>query len=589
MLRAALRARGALPLRGALLALLVATGCGGGDEVASDGSFAPSEIGAPAPTAPRCDVPATASDALGTTPGSVTAGPPTLEHLTAIWEIAGDENENATVEVRVRPVGGEWRAGLALRRTPAGTLGGVDWPNRFSGSLFGLKPGTSYEVELFLSDPDGGCAIKTVEMTTRTAPAPADGARIIAVTPASFDQLASSAIPGDVLELGEGTYPGFTFLRDGTPGEPIVIRGTGATITGDVNLTDRKHVILDGVTVVGGVILDRSLSVAVVGTTIRAETDGITIRGGGGNQAYIADNLIEGRTEWEERALGAIGENVGEGILVNGAGHVVEHNRVVGFADGISLADAPTDLNSFDVLRNDISEIGDDAIEADYCEHNCRIVENRITNAFIGLSSQPGLGGPTYFVRNAMYNLIAEPIKLHNGTIGDVIVHNTSVKNGTALNVYETDPFSRQLFRNNLFLGGPAGVYNTWSSGTDDMISLPSATPSVDMDYDGFGSTLDTFTGRLGTTTFTSIDELRRRTTEKHAIEVEFDVFADDVAYPASPFPAAEVPDLRLADDSAAIDAGETIPGLNDRFTGDAPDLGAYELGADQPAYGPRE
>ena len=46
--------------------------------------------------------------------------------------------------------------------------------------------------------------------------------------------------------------------------------------------------------------------------------------------------------------------------------------------------------------------------------------------------------------------------------------------------------------------------------------------------------------------------------------------------------------DVRLKEGSAAIDAGVQLPGLNDGFTGKAPDLGALELGEELPHYGPR-
>jgi len=46
--------------------------------------------------------------------------------------------------------------------------------------------------------------------------------------------------------------------------------------------------------------------------------------------------------------------------------------------------------------------------------------------------------------------------------------------------------------------------------------------------------------------------------------------------------------DLRLKEGSGAVDAGEVLPNINDGFAGKAPDLGAYELGADLPPYGPR-
>jgi hypothetical protein len=46
--------------------------------------------------------------------------------------------------------------------------------------------------------------------------------------------------------------------------------------------------------------------------------------------------------------------------------------------------------------------------------------------------------------------------------------------------------------------------------------------------------------------------------------------------------------DLRLRPGSAAIDAGEVVPGISDHFAGKAPDLGAYEAGDPLPHYGPR-
>ena len=50
----------------------------------------------------------------------------------------------------------------------------------------------------------------------------------------------------------------------------------------------------------------------------------------------------------------------------------------------------------------------------------------------------------------------------------------------------------------------------------------------------------------------------------------------------------AEDYDFRLEPDSVAVDRGIAIPNVTDGFTGDAPDLGALEVGADVPHYGPR-
>ena len=46
--------------------------------------------------------------------------------------------------------------------------------------------------------------------------------------------------------------------------------------------------------------------------------------------------------------------------------------------------------------------------------------------------------------------------------------------------------------------------------------------------------------------------------------------------------------DITLRPDSKAIDAGIPMPGINDPFTGKAPDLGCYEIGKPIPIYGPR-
>ena len=53
------------------------------------------------------------------------------------------------------------------------------------------------------------------------------------------------------------------------------------------------------------------------------------------------------------------------------------------------------------------------------------------------------------------------------------------------------------------------------------------------------------------------------------------------------PFPV-ETNDLRLAASSGALDRGEKLANINDGYRGTAPDLGAFELGAELPPYGPR-
>lgn len=544
------------------------------------------ETGEPPP--PDCGGIGPAVDELGTTPGEASLPSPTLEHLTVVWAIEGDTNENGTVTVRWREPGGAWHEGTPLRRVPAGsTPEGYAWANKHAGTVFGLSPGTTYDVELFLSDPDGGCEVRTLQATTRPVPAAMPGAPIIPVDPGSFAAAAAAAQPGDVLELAAGSYPTFTFPSDGTPEAPIVVRAAGAVvIDGEVRLDGRSYVIVEGLEVHGQIKFNDARGLAFIGNHVITDGDGIVTKTRS-EDLYIADNVVEGATVWAEGSLGVDGDNVGEGIEVTGPGHVIEHNRVRGFRDGISFIedDGAVDQHSIDVLFNDVSEAADDGIEADFCFHDCRIVGNRLTNVFMGLSSQPGLGGPTYFVRNAIYNAAFQAFKLQRSSVGDVGWHNTVVKGGDALSTYTSDVFSRQHFRNNVLIGGPGGTYNGYDNGEGDVIDLAAAM-AVDLDYDGYGSTAGMFTGNLGGIEFASLDELRATTTESHAIELDLSIFAAAVDVPSSPFPLAQAPDLRLVAGAPAIDAGEPIPGLP--YQGAAPDLGAHELGEPLPTYGPR-
>ncbi|WP_244238802.1 right-handed parallel beta-helix repeat-containing protein [Corallococcus carmarthensis] len=534
--------------------------------------------------------------ANATVAGATSLPFPTLNHLTVEWAFSGDANANGVVTVRYRPSGTlPWREAMPLRRVPAGDNEGFSWTSRHSGSVFNLQPGTVYELELTLTDPDGGTTTRTTTATTRPLPAPMPNAPIKAVTPATFASVAAGAQPGDILLLGAGTYAGFDWSRSGTEGKPIVLRGgSGVVINGAINLFTQAWVHLEGLTVNGRIRFNGSRHVVIQRCTVNASSafggDGIVTYTRAEN-AYIADNVVTGLTQWAEASLGASGNNLGEGIAVTGPGHVILHNRVTGFRDGISLLedDEAVDQYSIDILNNDLSGNADDGIEADFCFHNCRIVRNRLTHNFIALSSQPGLGGPTYFIRNAIYNAVHVAFKLYRGSTGDVLLHNTVVKNGDAFGIYAGRPVAGLYARNNLFLGGTGGTFNGYSSGTGRVLHLPDlVAASSSLDHDGLGSTTGTLTGRLGDTAFSSLQALRTSTTEQHAVQVDLTVFSTPVAYPAAPLTLSPTPDLRIRADSAAANAGQPLANINDGFAGLAPDLGAFEAGAEPPIYGPR-
>ncbi|MCA9669018.1 MAG: right-handed parallel beta-helix repeat-containing protein [Myxococcales bacterium] len=545
---------------------------------------------------PSCSgLPAQGSLPDGTIAGAVTTPHPTLRNATVEWAIEGDANADGHVQARYRKKGSNaWRLAMALRRVPAGSNEGFSWGNRHSGSIFGLEPGTTYEIELWLRDPDGGCAIERREVTTRPVPQPMAGARVVSVTPATLGAALSSAQPGDIIELGAGSYQSFVLQRDGSEGKPIVVRakaGDTVTVAGTVDARSRQYVHVVGLQA-NRIRFGLSKRVTITHNTVTAvaQFDGIGAYKRA-EDAYIADNVVSGPTTWNEAALGASGQNNGECILLTGPGHVVEHNKVSGCRDNISLLEdsEAVDQYSIDIIANDIDRAADDGVEADFCAHNCRVIGNRFTNVFIAMSSQPGLGGPTYFIRNVVYsNVYIAAFKLYRGSVGDVVLHNTIVKQGDALAITAGRAHARQLFRNNLFIGGPGGTFNGWSSGSGRVVWLPDAASDGSYDYDGFGSTNSNNSGRIGSTTFSSFAELRSKTSEAHAVQVDLGVFAATIALPQSPFPAKAPQDLRLRAGSAAVDVGEVIANVNDGYAGAAPDLGALEQGAAAPSYGPR-
>jgi len=529
-----------------------------------------------------------------TVAGSVSSPYPTFENLSLTWEIEGDTNANGVVTVRFRAEGeADYRPGHPLFRVPAGENAGFTWGDRHSGSLFGLLPGTTYEIELTLDDPDGGSAVETLTATTRAIPTAAADARIVDVTPATLDDALAAAEAGDVLRLGNGTYGSIEVTNDGAEGRPIVLVAAeplGAVVEGEIRLDGRAFVHVEGLEVHGRFKFNDAEGIVVRDCVITTDENGIVSYASGVRNAAILNNVITGPTVWRDSALGVDGDNLGEGVQLTGPGNVIAHNRVRGFRDCLSLLeeDEAVEQVSIDVYGNDLDGCADDAVEADYAMGNVRVYQNRITNSFMGISSQPSLGGPTWFVRNVMYGVIYEAFKLHNGSNGNVLYHNTVVKSGDALAVYTDDAVSHATTRNNLFLGGPGGTYGGYDSGAGAVVNLRPADGSCSLDYDGFGSIgTGTFEGRIGEVGFTSLDELRTLTTEAHAVEVDLDVFADAVEFPADPFAAPAVPGFGLAAGSAAVDRGVPLANVNDGFSGDAPDLGAFELGAAEVIYGP--
>jgi hypothetical protein len=504
-----------------------------------------------------------------TVAGAVHSPYPTLHNISLEWNISGDDNLNGVVSVLYRKKGEHsWREGMPLRRVPAGQNVNFQWQNKHAGSVFDLNPDTAYEIRLRLADPDGGDQEKMIEVRTRPEPTTTTTAKIIDIAPGVYNTLVT---------------------ENGTASHPVVYRcKQGIAIFRHIDLTNRRWVLIEGLVVDN--IGDRGIGIKMNGASdcvvrrcVINAVYGIVAYKPGAANCYISDNVITGTSQWTNKAMGAQGDNIGEGIEMTGPGNVICYNRVSGFRDCISTMEEShaVQQTSIDIYNNDIYRGVDDGIEADFCFVNCRIFRNRLTNCYVGLSSQPGLGGPNYFVRNVMYNVIHAAFKLKRFSQGDVVLHNTVVKVGTGLG--GNSAMDHAYFRNNLAFGGPTGGINWGDYGAGNPYAADIIAPGAhsSFDYDAVGVVGVSYEAQIGERRFSEV--------ERNGLEeLRFaDTFVE-ADFPDPPLPERNPADLRLKRNAKVIDAGLHIPNINDDYSGKAPDCGAYEFGQDLPHYGPR-
>jgi hypothetical protein len=371
---------------------------------------------------------------------------------------------------------------------------------------------------------------------------------------------------------------------------------------------------------------------------------GIFTNYAGSSQFYIADNTFIGRND-PTHLIGWAGEmwtkyNGVEGqifppkmasyvaVKLYGPGHVVAYNYIADFHDGInvetygnpdgSFASGPDIIDgpkyptreywdrrpvAIDFYNNYITNSHDNPIEADGSMHNIRIMRNMLINhPSHAFCNQPTLGGPVYWIRNIAYNLPAGSTRLTNGAAGVLFYNNTILAEtqvAAASNIH---------WRNNLMLGQNAAPailsVNTFTSYTSSDYNgfrvNPGAKAAFEWTSPAAGVASD-FTGpgheaKLTTQRFTSLaDYVAATKQDQHSVAVDYDVFvnvprldAQDVASVQKLYKADDF-DFRLKAGSAAVDRGVSLPTVTDGFAGKAPDLGALEVGAAVPHYGPRK
>ena len=176
---------------------------------------------------------------------------PTFETAAIRVITSGDDNTNAggTVQFRIKGTSA-WQAGHPLVRVAPGRLGSL---------LMNLREGTTYEVSVRLTDPDGAIAPVSASFITRATPRSVAGGPTLYVSPtgsaaptgslsAPFGRITDAlraAGPGATILVLPGTYREnvYNYFRSGTPDAPITIKaaGPGVYLRGDAANLAEPH------------------------------------------------------------------------------------------------------------------------------------------------------------------------------------------------------------------------------------------------------------------------------------------------------------------------------------------------------------
>jgi len=518
-------------------------------------------------------------------------------------------------------------------------------------------------------DGVAGEAVRVVQARTRAEPQPAREGRILHVYPPDWkgerQQPAFTGLlqayygaglgdwnvvwerrvrPGDTILVHAGLYKAnrldyvdplmtpfdgtYYLTLKGTAEQPITIRaaGDGEVIfdgNGNHRLFDvsaTEHHIFEGITFRNTDVVFFAGYKNMLGaknlTVRRCRFEdvgiGVVTESADSREFYIADNVFLGRDDrfrligWNNPGLyGPHPLRSYYAVKVYGPGHVICHNAIAYFHDGICIstygtpeAEPERRAVAIDIYNNDIHMAGDDFIETDGGVHNIRVMRNRCVNAAHGgLSAQPIFGGPVYFLRNILYHVASGvSFKFSAKPAGLLVYHNTVISEHVI-----RDPHSNVHFRNNLFLGSDAPGR--------EIATFANATAYSSYDYDGYRPNRNArvqfrwLAPRDPQASiyepkpedwreFTSLGELQAATgQEQHGMEIDYDIFESlqppDGRLRHAVYHAVDL-NFRLRPGAGVVDRGVRLPNINDDFAGAGPDLGALELGRPEPQFGPR-
>lgn len=485
--------------------------------------------------------------------------------------------------VRYRAAGGEWRQGMNLTTAPHDP--------ELRGSLIELNAGTAYEIEVTPSLENNVCPV--IRLNAQTWPEMIPVGRTVTLAPDALKgalTIGTNGAPDAWVRYAPPAGREVTIDGGNTGHAAVTIRGASYVIferfhvrggsRHGIEIMDSHHIRIRGCDISGwgrvGALGEDGIRRTETGERINIDA-GVLV-GSGSRQIVVEHNLMHAQrssaNSWEfGHPLGPQGV-----VIANSEGnHVIRYNDMIGsethwWNDAIeSVSNGAVTGGPYrdtDIYGNILFFANDDGTELDGGQINVRYHHNWVEKTLCGVSCAPCISGPSYVFRNVFAHLGDErgragsAFKMGGGARYspglNIIFHNTVYGRAGGLcsvgfgenNSAEERGGYHAFACNNLF----AGPARTARDVTDK-----SLVPVSHFDYD--------LLGRGGA--------LVPPGNELHAVR-------------RSPtFRGEALGDYRLTADSAGVDAGIHIPGMNDRFAGSAPDMGALETDAGE-AFPPR-
>ncbi len=578
----------------------------------------------------------------GASPDALT-GVATFHNIGLYWR---DTNGATTSEalVRYRPVGGAWKQALSLwfdnreqgnsidpSVTPTVVLRIPYGYKEYRGSIVGLQPGTSYQIEVMNLVTQ---KVASLSLSTWSETFPE---WITTTLPSSSNQRLdiSGVLAGGSPTLGYRVYTG---LGPTTVGGAATIDVNKAA--GECVYIDASYVILRGLTLRGGnnhgIRLSNNCHHVVIekcdisdfghqdGTTGYACEPSAGIKGPSGaanlvlnfTNIVIQNNKIHDPSfdsnSWGEAPrvansscqIAATSHPQGSSALEfdnTGGNHVIRYNEVYAtttkmfkdiFSGQQNFSFAGDFRRDTDIYGNRISHSWDDGIQAEGANMNNRIYENYIEYTLTGISQACCSIGPAYIFRNVYSRGSRTPDSALQGRFYKTYGKTLTTANPPAVSSNGTP--DRMIFG-----GGRVFLFhNTEYTSTTATIGTGAVQNTFNADQLGLTSVVSKNNCYFANgqppsaqiTTISTAPAIPGCSFQKEAVPVAHTSWDSIVTgevhiNQSSAFTAGTFTPIA---GSAIVDTAVAIPNFNDVYSGAGPDIGAQERGLPALVFGNR-